>query len=212
MGKGSGGTRRSTPGGVVSEMDYSSEGVALRPLTEKEKAELRANSEYSSIKFYPNGGFVAIEKSPQKHSEDEITVGRFLAKSGRQVILKNEAGFIKTRDGEIISIGNYEQRTPSKTIEQKYGEGGYDKVKTMRNAIAHAHSKKADIALIYLKNGYHKDKDVKNGIRAFMFGYTDNDGVQHNGSNYRFKQIITVSRNGKIKVYHHEDFEKKKGT
>lgn len=216
MSKGSGVTRVNIPTGNVISSTSASASISAdikdrtTKLTEKEKQDLKADSKYESIRFYSGGGFLAIATSPKKHSEDEITVGRYLAKSGLQVILLDESGQIKTRDGLIITMGNYEQRTTTKTEEEKLGIKQVDKVKRVRNAISHAHSKQADIALIYLKEGGIKTKDVRAGIKAFVRGYTDNEGVYHRGSNYQFKTIITVSRNGRIRFYDQNELVKKK--
>lgn len=94
------------------------------------------------------------------------------------MILINESGNalrVKSPDGYLFSM-SFEQRTPTK-----------DSANTIKNALSHAQSKKADIALIYSKNHIFSRKSVDEGILLF-------EDIKA----YRFKEIIVVADNGNI--------------
>lgn len=130
-----------------------------------------------------SGGYLAIEKSTAKHKQDEINAVSILAGKGYKVILKNEAGLgmnVKTPDGYVYSA-SFEQRTPTK-----------DAANTIRNALTHAQSKNADVALIFSKNHIFSRKTVEEGVSAF-----------EDKTSYRFKQIIIVADNGHVHRHKH---------
>lgn len=147
-----------------------------------------SNAYFSTV----GGGFVLEENSSKPHSTDERYVARVLADHGRKVILRDEAGTATTPDGEIISIGMYEQRTPELDKEQKKGVKPFDKVANMRNALGHARDKNADVAVVYMKNNLHDIKSVKAGIVSF-----------EGKSKYRFKEIIVVTSDGRVHRHKH---------
>lgn len=141
---------------------------------------------YSSIDFYKSGGgYVAIEKSPLRHQQDELDAAKVLAQNGYKVTLKNEAtdGFkIKTPDGYLFQA-SYEQRTPTK-----------NSAATIKNALIHARDKDADIAVIYSKNRMFTRESVDKGLKLY-----------EEKNRYRFKQIIVVSSLGNIHKHKHND-------
>lgn len=166
MGKSSGGNRKIKP--------YRAEYIKRM----QEVREMQASGEYSSVtmsKF--GGGYVAIERSPKKHSIDEIEAATILANNGYKVILKNEAGQAVTPDGYIFSI-SFEQRTPTST--------------SVKKALEHAKAKTAEIALIYDKHHIYHKADVIRGVKEYEAKST-----------YRFKQIIVVAQDGRIHRHKH---------
>lgn len=138
------------------------------------------------------GGFYLEEKSTLPRGADELFVATVLADKGKRVILQDEAGQAKTTDGEIISIGFYEQRTPTWTEEKKAKATDLDRIKNIRSCLYHARDKKADIAVIYMKNNLHNLTSVKEGIKAF-----------EKKSKYEFKSIIIVTSDGRIHTHKH---------
>lgn len=141
---------------------------------------LRKNGKYSSVEMGRGGGYVAIEKSPTRHKPEEIEAARILANKGYKVVLKNESGQVKTSDGRIF-LTSFEQRTPTK-----------DSANTIRNALNHARTKRANVALIYSKGGVFTRQSVEKGI-----------GLYEDAHGYRFKRIIVVADNGNIHRYKH---------
>ena len=150
----------------------------------EEVGRLRMSGRYSSVEMGKGGGYVAIEKSPFKHKPEEIEAARILADKGYKVTLKNEAGLghkVKTPDGYLFSA-SFEQRTPQGSS-----------INNVKNALAHAKDKNADIAVIYDKNRLYSRKNVEAGIS------------QYEALNkHRFKQIIVISAHGSIHRHKHD--------
>lgn len=149
----------------------------------KRKAEVDAmhkSGRYSSVEMTAGGGYVAIEKSKAKHKPEEIEAARTLAKKGYKVILKDEAGELKTPDGYIFTA-SFEQRTPQGETANNIFRG-----------LEHAKSKRADIAVLYDKFEKHSRKTIEQGIVDYE---TKNE--------YRFKQIIVISKNGNVHRHKH---------
>ena len=165
-----------TPGGVRTYQ----QGTSTYRKRQAEVEAMRASGRYSSVEIGKGGGYVAIEKSPARHKSEELEAARILADKGYKVVLKNESGQVRTPDGRIFSA-SFEQRTPTK-----------DGANTIRNALDHARTKRADVALIYSKGGVFTRQSVEKGI-----------GLYEDGHRYRFKRIIIVSDNGYIHRYKH---------
>lgn len=86
------------------------------------------------------------------------------------------------KDRKFESNSQLEQRTPTK-----------DGANTIRNALDHARTKRADVALIYSKGGVFTRQSVEKGI-----------GLYEDAHKYRFKRIIIVSDNGHLHRYKHD--------
>ena len=143
---------------------------------------LRASGRYSSVEMSDKGGYVAIEVSTRAHKAEEIEAARILADKGYKVILKDEAGDESTVDGYVFAL-SYEQRTPT-------GSGRWN----CGNALAHARSKRADVALIYDKyHKYHKET-VRQGIIDYERLYPD----------WRFRFILVISSEGAVHRWKHD--------
>lgn len=155
------------------------------PAREKEYRNLMATGEYGDSYFSPSGGFVVSENTKVSHSEEEWEAAIALADNGYRVILKNEAGMGKTRDGDLILFGEYEQRTPK-------GSGAIN----FKGVLRHARDKNADIALAYQKEGTHSRDDIEKAISEF-----------ESESKYRFKRIIVVTKDGRIHTHFHKKEE-----
>jgi hypothetical protein len=169
MGKTSGGNRTLKPGSRVY--------IARR----KEVAEMIASGKYSSVTMSESGGgYVAIEKSSQRHKPEEIEAANHLANKGYKVILKDEAGQVKTPDGYLFTA-SFEQRTPTK-----------DSATNIRNALFHARDKKSEMAVLYSKDKSFSRKPVEEGIKLF-----------EEAGKYRFNRIIVIADNGHIHRHKH---------
>ena len=157
-------------------------------------AELVKSGKYRSNSYFSQvgGGYVVEENGTKPHSADEWFVARALADHGRKVIMWDEAGTATTPEGEIISIGLYEQRTPTLSKAQKRGEVPFDKVANIRNALGHARDKHAGVAVIYMKNNLHDVMSVKAGIESF-----------EERSTYRFREIIVITSDGRQHRHKH---------
>lgn len=149
---------------------------------QKEVSGMLASGNYSSVEMTKRGGYVAIEKSKYKHKPEEVEAAHILANKGYKVILKNEAGSIKTPDGFLFSA-SFEQRTPTK-----------DGSNTVRNALFHGRNKGADMVVLFSKNHILTRRNIELGIKMYE--------EMHD---YRFKQIIIVSNNGHIHRYQHNN-------
>ncbi len=148
---------------------------------QREVGEMIASRKYSSVEFSDEGGgYVAIEKSSARHKPEELEAAKILARKGYKVILKNEGGEVKTPDGYLFSA-SFEQRTPQ--------SGG---VKNFNKCLEHAKVKGADIAVVYDKNRVYNRKDVDDGISRY-----------EKLNNYRFKEILVVSREGRVHRHKH---------
>lgn len=129
-----------------------------------------------------SGGYYLIEKSTRKHPKVEMEVAEFLAKKGYKVTLIDESGTSIKVDGKIFQV-TYEQRTPKG-----------DTYKNFNNALEHAKKKGAESAIIYMKNSNHTRKSVEEGIKYY-----------EKLNQYRFKNILIVTKNGKIHIHKHND-------
>lgn len=168
MAKTSGGIRTYSPGSVTYNR------------REAEVVAMRASGRYSSVEIGNGGGWLAVQKSNMLHSKDEMAAARILANKGYKVTLLNESGRVRTPDGNIGTF-SFEQRTPTK-----------DGASTIRNALTHAKSKNADIALIYSKGHLFTRESVEKGI-------IDYESLEK----YRFKGIIVVADNGHVHRHKH---------
>jgi len=152
---------------------------------ELEVIKMREIGLYSSVEFSKKGGgYVAVEKSTMKHKPEELEAAGFLADKGYKVTLKDEAGEFKTPDGKIFSYF-FEQHTPS--IDK-------NSAKHFSNSLEHAKVKKADIALVYMKTSGHTKKSVIDGIKEYE---------SHKTNIHRFKQIIIVTKDGRVHKHRH---------
>ena len=169
-----------TSGGVRTLKTGSKE-YNLRKL---EAERMKKSGDYSEVYFSEKGGgYYAVEKSPMKHTKEELEAARFLAEKGYKVVLIDEAGSSIKVDGKIFSF-TYEQRTPKEGTAENF-----------RNALIHAKEKGADMALVYMKHNKHTIQSVKSGIKLF----------ENNAKNkYRFKQIIVLTKDGRIHKHKHD--------
>lgn len=149
----------------------------------KEVTAMRQSGQYSSVTMPPNGtGWVAIEKSPKRHSAEEIEAAQHMAVRGYKVTLKDEAGHIVTEDGRLFKA-TFEQRTPTK--------GG---AKVVVKALEHAKKKGGiQVAVIYDRNGLFRRRDIEAGVRSY-----------ENLNAYRFERIIVIGKSGRVHVHKHD--------
>jgi hypothetical protein len=146
----------------------------------KEVEEMMNSGEYSSVEMGKGGGYLAIQKSKARHKHEEIEAATILSNKGYKVILKDEAGQVKTPDGYLFAA-SFEQKTPS--------VGGS---KGVKNNLEHAKIKGADIAVIYDKNHVYNRAEVDKGLRMYEIL-----------NKYRFKGIIVIDSGGKIHRHKH---------
>ena len=151
---------------------------------ESEVNEMIASGKYQSVKMSSGGGYVAIEKSTFKHKPEELEVANILASKGYKVILKNEAGQIKSADGTIFSA-TFEQRTPKQSRFKKSLEHAKNK---------NTEKQKIDIGVVYDKYRIYNKKDVEIGIKDY-----------ESQNKYRFKQIIVISNKGNVHIHRHNN-------
>lgn len=158
------------------------QGTSTYSIRQVEVENMMASGIYSSVEMTEGGGYLAIEKSPMKHTSEEIEAGKILASKGYKVILKDEANSDNrnTIDGYVFST-SYEQRTPTK-----------DNTNTIKNALKHARSKRAEIAVLYSKYHLFSRESVEEGIKLW-----------EEKSTYRFKKIIVVADNGNVHIHKH---------
>ena len=96
----------------------------------------------------------------------------------------DEAGEGIKVDGRLFSF-TYEQRTPEEGTAENF-----------RNALMHAKGKGADKAVVYMKHNKHTIQSVKAGIKLFE---------DDKKNTYRFKQIITITKDGRIHKHIHDN-------
>ena len=181
------------PGGVKT---YKPDSTTYKKRM-KEVAEMLKSGRYSSVEMGKGGGYLAIEKSSAKHKAEEIEAGKILADKGYKIILKNEAGTHLTADGFIFKAV-FEQSTPSVPQKGELPKGA----KNIKKNLEHAKSKntygengsKIDVAIIYDKHHLYNRDVIEQGIKEYE---------KHN--NYRFKNIIVISHDGKIHKHRHHD-------
>ena len=138
-----------------------------------------------------SGGYWLEEKSSNPHSEGEREAAQILADHGYKVVLIDESGSSIKVDGTIFSF-TYEQRTPYAGIKaKKMPKTG--NAKNFENALEHAMKKKADYAVVYMKQNKHTKQTVSEGLKKFE---------EHN--QYRFKQLIVVTKDGRIHRHRHD--------
>lgn len=171
MSKESGGVRNVSAGSVAYDNRV------------KEVTSMRLSGNYSSVEMSPSGtGWVAIEKSPKRHSSEEIEAAQHLASKGYKVTLKDEAGYVRVEDGRLFKA-TFEQRTPTK--------GG---AKVVQRALEHAKSKHGvQVAVIYDRNGLFRRRDIETGIRNY-----------ESFNKYRFERIIVIGKSGRVHVHKHD--------
>ncbi len=142
-----------------------------------------ASGKYSKNDCYfdnKSGGYYLTEKSRTKHKNEEIEVARHLANKGYKVVLIDEAGSTLKIDGKIFSV-SYEQKTPEGSTH-----------KNMNKALEHAKSKRADIAVVYMKHNKHSRASVEQGIAEY-----------EKLNDYRFNRILVVTKDGRIHIHKH---------
>ncbi|MBQ9312187.1 MAG: hypothetical protein IJ213_03975 [Bacteroidales bacterium] len=148
----------------------------------EEVYQMQKSGKYSSVKMTDRGGYVAIEKSRAKHKAEEIEAAEILANKGYKVILKDEAGDVRTPDGYLFKV-SFEQRTPQ-------GDG----FKNVNNCLKHARDKRVEISVIYDKYHKYHRKDIEKGLQYY-----------ESISGYRFKEIIVIAQDGKIYKHEHNN-------
>lgn len=157
---------------------------------EVEYNQLMNSGKYSEGYFSSKGGgYVLVENSTMKHSEEEIEAAKYMADKGYIVTLTDESNQdrgakIKTPDGKIFEA-SFEQRTP---------DGKQNTPENIRTALRHGRDKNSDMVVIYQKYGKHPRQAVEQGIRMYEAQ-----------SHHRFKQIIIVTRDGRIHRHKHND-------
>lgn len=155
---------------------------------ENEFHEELASGSYSSGYFSQKvGGYYVVEKSKASHKSEELEAVRFMADQGYIVTLKDEGSQqhkIKTPDGYIFTA-SFEQRTP---------DGSKNTAENIMGCLRHGRDKKADVTVIYQKYGRHSRADIEKGIRLY-----------EEKSRHRFKQIIIVTKDGRIHRHKHND-------
>ena len=155
---------------------------------EVEFNQLMHSGRYSDGYFSKKGGgYVLVEKSTMSHSADEIEAARYMADKGYIVTLTDESNKgkdakVKTPDGKIFDT-TFEQRTP---------DGKQNTPENIRSALRHGRDKRSDMVVIYQKQGKHHRSDVEKGIRMY-----------ESQSRHRFKQIIVVTKDGRIHRHRH---------
>ncbi len=143
---------------------------------EKQYNDLMNSGKYSNGYFSrEGGGYYVIENSTATHKPEEIEAAKHLADNGYVVILKDEAGQIKTPDGYIFTAG-FEQSTP---------RGG--SVNNFKNCLEHARDKPgATAAVVYMKYASHTRETVQKGIEK----YSEKNSKRLN--------VFVITKNGTI--------------
>lgn len=145
-----------------------------------EVAAMRASGKYSSVEMGKGGGWLAIEKSTARHKSEELEAARILADKGYKVTLKDEAGGKITPDGFLFKA-SFEQRTPQVGSSKNFVKG-----------LEHAKKKSSNIAVMYDKYGVHTRTSVETGLSQYEYL-----------NKYRFKEIIVISKDGRIHRHKH---------
>ena len=146
----------------------------------EEVGRLRMSGRYSSVDIGKGGGWLAIEKSRFPHKPEEIEAARILGDKGYKVMLKNESGMERTPDGYLFKA-SFEQRTP---------QGG--SYRNVVKGLEHAKKKSSDIAVLYDKHGVHTRSSIEKGLSQYEYL-----------NKYRFKEIIVISKDGRIHRHKH---------
>lgn len=119
-----------------------------------------------------------VEQEAAKILADNGYVVEMTPESGDLYITNYVKGKSKYADGKISSI-LYEQKTPRPTTD--------DLASSVNNALEHAMSKKADVAVIYDKYASYHRNNIGDGIERFSKNHA-----------YKFKGIITINARGEI--------------
>lgn len=155
---------------------------------EVEFNQLMHSGRYSDGYFSKKGGgYYLIEKSSASHKPEELEAARYMADKGYIVTLKDESNKdkepnVKTPDGRVFNA-TFEQRTP---------DGRQNTSDNIRSALRHGRDKHSDMVIIYQKHGKHSRQAVEQGIRMY-----------EEKSSHRFKQIIVVTKDGRIHRHKH---------
>lgn len=183
---------------------YGGNKVVTPNVSKKDKSRNGYNNELSSGNYDRSrsyfsevgGGYVLFHKG-HNVDKNEIEAARIMADNGYAVELTPESGvkFMKKIngkekyvDGKVSSI-EYEQSTPHPTRLDQEGL-----TRSVNNALEHAKSKGAEVALIYDKfNSYHRG-DIDRGIKRF----------ESNNPSYRFKAIVTVNTRREVYEWLHD--------
>lgn len=151
---------------------------------EAEYNQLMNSGQYSSGYFsQKGGGYFVIENSSAVHKQEEIEAARYMADRGYCLTLTDEAGHgdkVKSPDGKIFTA-SFEQRTPTGDSAQNFNK-----------CLEHAKSKRADVAIVFMKNSGHTKASVEVGIKKY-------EAL----NSYRFKQIIVITKDGRIHKHRH---------
>lgn len=158
------------------------------------------DSKYDHSKTYKSqsGACVYVEKG-HNLSDDEKDVAYVFADEGLDVWLTNEGNFqLKDKNGKFVEgllSGkkiSYEQSTPTRKGKTCTNE------ECIKRKLEHAKSKKAEIAVIYDKEGMFSSLDIKNGIVKY-------ESFKNNIR--RFKVILVVDKYKNIWEWHHTKIE-----
>lgn len=147
---------------VSRENSYFSEKTGAYVISYKGRNAQTADVEKEAAKILADNGYI-VEMTPE---------------SGDLYITNYIKGKPKYADGKISGV-LYEQKTPHPTTD--------DLASSVNNAIEHAMSKKANVAVIYDKYASYHRNDIKDGIERF-----------NENHNYKFKGIITINAKGEI--------------
>lgn len=145
-----------------------------------EVAAMHASGRYSSVEMGKGGGWLAIERSTTRHKPEELEAARILADKGYKVTLINESGMERTPDGYLFKA-SFEQRTP---------QGG--SYRNIVKGLEHAKKKSSDVAVLYDKHGVHTRFSIEKGLSQYEYL-----------NKYRFKEIIVISKDGRIHRHKH---------
>lgn len=156
---------------------------------EAEFGMLMQSGRYSSGYFsQKGGGYYVVEESTAKHKPEELEAARFMADKGYVVTMIDESNKdrgikVKTPDGRVFEA-SFEQRTP---------DGIHNTAENIRSALRHGRDKGCDMVVIYQKYGKHSRQSVEQGIRMY-----------EERSSHRFKQIMVITRDGRIHRHVHK--------
>lgn len=205
MAKGAGGTRgRSITLASEPVSEFLSTGIEDKPSNREEFNTMMKTGKYvENESFIDNetGAYVAVMKG-HNIDDNERFVAKSFARYGVNVVLTPEGDMYASyatnikrgKHGQVIykfsegkiDIYTYEQKTATK-------EEVSDKKANIIQAIRHANTKKAQVAVLYDKDNLFKDEDIMNGIGEYK---------EHN-RNWAVKAIalIVVDKNGNVLEY-----------
>lgn len=162
------------------------------------KEKLGSGNYDESCSYYSkkSGGYLLVI-GQQKRDIAEIEAARAMANDGLLVIMTPEGG-IEFRTGKsrkggftyadgIVNGFTYEQKTPNP------GSNNDAKLaNSVDNALQHAQDKSCQIPLIYDRYGKFHREHIEKGLAQY-----------ESCSNYRFKAILVIDRNGNVWEHRH---------